>query len=284
MTLNLLLNQAKDKLKNISESAFLDALLLFLEASNLRKEIALTMLNEEIANDIIEKFDLLVEQRLTNKPIAYITGKKEFYGRDFFVGDGVLIPRPDTEIIVEETLKIINKMPQDNIEVLDLCTGSGCIGLTLKLEANKINLTASDISQASKHFFQKNKLLHNTKADFIQSNLFDNIHQIFDIIVTNPPYLTDSESDEKIIEKWKEPDLALRGGKDGLDLIRIIIEEAGKYLNNNGYILIESSSWQVEEIKLILIDKGYNDIKIINDLAGLQRVTIGRKNYARVNK
>ncbi|MBN2651545.1 MAG: peptide chain release factor N(5)-glutamine methyltransferase [Spirochaetales bacterium] len=276
MTLNSILNSAKIRLTEISETPFLDALVLFSKASKHTKEKLLSMLQEEIPEEIIYEFNILLEQRLTNRPIAYILGEKEFYGREFYVGEGVLVPRPDTEVLVEEALSIIDSHYNLGCEVLDLCTGTGCIGLTLKLERPYINLTASDISQNSDIFFKKNTNRHKIQTSFIQSNLFDSINQKFDIIATNPPYLTNNESDEKIAERWKEPDLALRGGDDGLDLIRKIIKDSIDYLNPDGYILIESSSQQTNIIKNLLEEAGFYDTKIIKDLAGMQRVTVGR--------
>ncbi len=278
MTYRDLLTQAASRLESADilfcDTPLLDASVLLAFAADITKEKLLASYPEETTEGIRENFKKLMSKRLSGIPVSYITNKKEFYGRDFYVDKSVLIPRPDTEILVEKTLQIAEDKP---LRLLDLCTGSGCIAISLKLEAPRLDVTASDISQKALKTASDNAARLQADIKFKNSSLFDDLEGNFDIIATNPPYLTSDEINSIFSKGWSEPVLALEGGEDGLDFIRIIVKSALDYLNDNGYLLIESGEQQTEVIASMLSEKGYSDIEITEDLAGRKRVTSGRK-------
>ena len=248
------------------------------------REKLFAMYPERIPAEILEHFNSLVEKRLTGLPVSYIRNSKEFFGRDFYVDSSVLVPRPDTETLVETAMEITDRLAgrsSRTLQVLDLCTGSGCIAVTLKAERPGLNITASDISAEALKTAAINAERHGTAITFNESGLFDKIREKFDIIVTNPPYVTAGETAEMKASGWPEPGLALDGGEDGLDLIRRIIKSSLDYLNNNSYLLIEAGAQQSDEIKQLMRLSGFEDIFSIKDLAGRDRVTGGRINGPR---
>ncbi|MDC7239467.1 MAG: peptide chain release factor N(5)-glutamine methyltransferase, partial [Spirochaetales bacterium] len=207
-------------------------------------------------------------------PVAYITGTKEFFGRDFHVREGILCPRPDTEVLIEEALAEIDR--REYRRVHDLCTGSGCIALTLALERPDLEVSASDISPTVETVFAINrKALEADRVGFSLGNLLENIEGPLDLIATNPPYLTTGETDERMEDSWKEPALALDGGDDGLDLIRIIIPDAARLLKEEGMLMIEADPRQMDAMESLMKDNGFNKIRRICDLAGDERVILG---------
>ena len=264
------------------DSPWLDATILLSHITGEPREKILASFPDELARGDYEKFIELIAQRLKGHPVAYLTGKKEFFGREFIVGEGILCPRPDTEVLVEEALSLIEAEGYSRIH--DLCTGSGCIALSLALEIPALKVTASDISPRSQEVFIRNRENLFQEAGippdntvFTRTSLFDDLEGPFDMIVSNPPYLTTDETDERMEDGWKEPALALDGGTDGLDLIRIIIPAALTRLNPGGCLMIEAASAQMEEMKLIMDQAGYRDIRILQDLAYRDRVIIGMK-------
>ena len=258
------------------EYPYLESTLLLCHALGISKEKLFSLFSDEISEKQFTAFTDLVSRRKKGIPAAYITGKKEFWSRDFIVSSDVLIPRPDTEILVETAVKIIreNKLKR----VLDLCTGSGCIAVSLALELPECRISASDISEKAYMIFTENCSRHNVNINFILSDLFSGIDSEFDMIVTNPPYLTDLEVRKMQEEGLYEPSLALSAGSDGLDIIRKIIKYSADYLSKAGYLLIEASNDQCDDIECIMIDSGYCQTGIVNDLAGRKRVISGRIN------
>lgn len=207
-------------------------------------------------------------------PLQYITGKQEFMGIEFEVNENVLIPQPDTEILVEETLKIIKNMAKKDIKILDLCTGSGAIAISISKLQN-IKVTASDISNKALEIAKKNNIKNSANVEFIESDLFENIKDNYDIIVSNPPYIKTSVIPQLSKQVQNEPMLALDGGDDGLDIYKRIIKEAHKIINNNGFLCLEIGYDQREEVTKIL--EGYSEysqIKCIKDLADNDRCII----------
>ena len=186
-----------------------------------------------------------IEQIKNGKPLQYVTHNQEFMGLNFFVNEDVLIPQPDTEIIVQDAIDTIKKMSIElnrKIEVLDLCTGSGAIAISIeKYIGKKANIFASDISEKALDVAKKNekKILNRNSIKFIKSNMFENIENKFDLIVTNPPYIKSNEIKNLAKDVQNEPRIALDGGKDGLDFYRNLRENAEKYLNKNGIFIME---------------------------------------------
>ena len=236
------------------------------------------MLHENMELDETQKEEIFkrVEEIIEGKPIQYITHHQEFMGLDFYVDENVLIPQPDTEILVEEALHMINRK-NENIRILDLCTGSGAIAVSIEnyaLDRNIIKIYASDICAEALEIARKNAILNNeeTNIRFIKSNMFENINDKFDIIVSNPPYIETQTIANLSKEVQNEPHIALDGGEDGLDFYRIIAKEAKKHLNRNGWILLEIGYNQKESVSNLLQEEKYENITCIKDLNGNDRV------------
>ncbi len=257
-----------------SDTPLLDALLILGEVLKSSQE-ELFLQQETLSELEVKKYGELITLRSTGFPVAYIRGKKEFYGREFMVTPSVLIPRPDTEILIEVSLHLLQSTTKPKI--LDLCTGSGCIGITMQAELPESDVTCVDLSPEALDMCNKNsQLLLHKPVKTIRSNLFTHITERFDAILTNPPYLTHAESDEIQQKGWNEPDMAFRGGDDGLDLIREIIHQAPNYLSSSGYLVIEAADLQAKSIENLMTQSGFIDILHHTDLSGEYRVTSGR--------
>ena len=263
-----------------------------------------------VQSDKIKEFELLLERRIKREPIAYILGEKEFYSRSFIVTPDVLIPRPETEILVEEALKIINNIPYPT--VLDVGTGSGCIAVTIACEAGNAQNFATDISfealmvaRANSERHKVSKRISYVCADFL--SCFN--ENSFDIILSNPPYIPEGEfySLESNVRDF-EPKISLIGGgsilrqgsgqalrlhpstvrselvedsrptsgEEGLNCIRKIVHEAGKVLKNGGWCIIEVGANQSEKVSEIFKGVGFKEVSAVKDLAGIERVVKGK--------
>jgi len=229
--------------------------------------------DETLSPDEAALFMAYVEERALNKPLAYITGKCEFMGLDFEVNEYTLIPRPDTETAVEAALNLIKR--EGIKSILDVCTGSGCIAVSLAaLCPTKLEITASDINQKALETAKRNADRHGADISFIQSNLFASVDpSIYDMIIANPPYIPHDEIDAlpRSVKDY-EPHEALDGGADGLSFYRIISEKAVNF------IIYEIGYNQAMDVKNILEQNSFRNIKIINDLAGHNRVITARRN------
>ena len=216
--------------------------------------------------------------RLVNgEPIQYITNMQEFMKLKFYVDNRVLIPQPDTEILVENVISIVEntqKNCQKEIEILDLCTGSGIIGICLKKNLQNVKVYVSDISEDALDVAKKNSIQNNVEISFIKSDLFDEINEKFDRIVSNPPYIESSTLEGLSMEVKNEPKIALDGGKDGLDFYRKIIKEAPNFLNKSGYLSLEIGYNQKDAVEKLLKTYKYKDIQIKKDLSNIDRVII----------
>lgn len=226
----------------------------------------------EITVSQYDQFLKLVKKRANRIPLQYITGCQEFMGFDFYVTEDVLIPRQDTEILVEEILKT-----SSGKSVLDLCTGSGCILISLaKLGGIKTGLGV-DISKKALAVARENAKRLKADVNFLESDMFHEVKGKFDIIVSNPPYIPTKDIEDLMEEvKNHEPKLALDGSEDGLLFYRIITQILKDYLNPGGFIFFEIGYDQGESVKTLLQNAGVTDIKLRKDLAGLDRVISGR--------
>ena len=260
-----------------SETPFLDASILLSFILNISKEKLLASYPDLINDSDFAAFINILKKRVNNTPVSYLLNQKEFFGLNFYVDESVLVPRPDSETLVEKALDIIAK--SDCIKnVLDLCTGSGALGIALKHSNPDLNVSCSDISQDAVKICRKNsKEILNKELNVIQSNLFDKIKEKFDLIISNPPYLTTQETRDMMRTGWKEPGLALDGGVDGLDFIRKIVDISPDYMNKNGYLIIESSIDQTNKIRALLDSGEFYNTSIGKDLSGRNRVTIGQR-------
>ncbi len=263
-----------------SETPFLDASIILSHILDISKEKLFASYPDPVDPGLMERYLEAMEKRKKNVPVAYITNKKEFFGLTFYVDERVLSPRPDTETLVETALEIVGKNPKVK-KILDMCTGSGCIGISLKSSLPELAITCSDISPDAVDVcrYNSNRLL--SKPVVIQiSDLFEKITGEFDMIVSNPPYVPAAEVKAIRESSPAEPQLALDGGDDGLDLIREIIPASLEHLTPRGYLLLESSIEQTYSIERMMKKAGYTDIETRMDLTGRNRVTVGRKPLA----
>lgn len=213
-----------------------------------------------------------IRKRLRNIPVQYITGTQIFMGLPFIVNENVLIPRQDTEVLVEEVLKYLH----DGFSILDICTGSGCIALSLLQYSNHCEMTAVDLSLKALEVAKKNAELLGKRVNWIHSDLFENVSGKFDIIVSNPPYISSDVIPTLMPDvREHEPIMALDGHKDGLFFYRKIVHESKNYLLRGGMLFFEIGYDQGKSVALLLKEAGFKDIKIIQDYAGLDRVVMG---------
>lgn len=213
-----------------------------------------------------------LKQRGDHIPLQHITKKQEFMGLSFYVNEHVLIPRQDTEVLVEEVLKRV----REDMRILDMCTGSGCIIISLKHEKPSIQAFASDISEKALAVARQNAKNLDTSVTFLQSDLFQEINDKFDIIVSNPPYIPTAVVDSLMVEvKQHEPLIALDGSADGLFFYKEIISKAKMHLKPEGFLCFEIGYDQGEDVSSLMKEAGFHNIIVIKDLAGLDRIVVG---------
>lgn len=265
---------------NVSDSAQKADILLEYVLNKTKVELTIFAL-EEVENKDQKRFLEYINKVVLGKPVQYITRIQEFMGMSLYVDENVLIPQPDTEILVEEAIEVIKEMAtnKSNIKILDLCTGSGAIIVSLEkiLNDKNIEFFATDISNNALKIAKKNAITNNanTKVKFILSDMFNNLENKFDLIISNPPYIESKEILNLPKEVQNEPLLALDGGEDGLSYYRIIAKNAKKYFKEHGVLLLEIGYKQRETVQKILEKNDYENITCINDLAGNNRVIKG---------
>ncbi len=199
----------------------------------------LNHLDKVVEPDLIEKYKQKVDLVKNQKPVQYVIGNVNFYGNSFFVNESVLIPRFETEELVENTLNYIDKLfPNKNLKVIDLGCGSGCIGITLKKKISSLEVTLLDISKDALEIAKQNANSLHTEVTFLENDMLENIEGKFDVMISNPPYIKENEKIEDIV-KNNEPHIALYAGKDGLDYYRKILKEAPKHVNEKFLIAFE---------------------------------------------
>ena len=273
ITYGQLLADASDALRDSGVPDYqYDAFALFEYVFNISKAQYLMKRDDKISDqEQINQYVEAVNRRSVHEPLQYITGVQNFYGLDFYVDSRVLIPRLDTEIVVESILK---REKETDISVLDMCAGSGCIGITLANKNPGWKVTGSDISEDALSVCAINKgNLGASNISFVHSNLFEQIDGKYDVIVSNPPYI-ESQVVKGLMSEVKdfEPGLALDGGADGLDFYRAIVSEARAHLNNGGRLYFEIGYNQGQALRELFEEYGYTDILIRQDLAGLDRM------------
>lgn len=251
-----------------------DAWLLLQHIFKIDKATYWLSCNDMVRTEQWEQYYLVLEQRSTHMPLQYIIGRQEFMGIDFAVTPDVLIPRMDTECLVLESEKYL----RPHMRILDMCTGSGCIVISLKKRNPEIEAVGSDISDKALKIACKNASANNTEVTFVQSDLFEKVEGIYDLIISNPPYIP-SEQVNELMEEVRdyEPRIALDGTSDGLRYYREISREGYRYLKPGGLLFYEIGCEQAQEVSVIMESAGFKDIKIIQDLAGLNRVVYGGK-------
>lgn len=251
-----------------------DAWLLLAMACKIDRNFYYLHMKEDITEEEKAEYESVLKKRAERIPLQYITGEQEFMGLGFLVNSNVLIPRADTEVLVEEALKII----KPGMKVLDLCTGSGCIIISILKNVPDAEGTATDISRQALIVAKENARRNNVSPLFETSDLLDHVQGRFDVIVSNPPYIR-TEEIAKLMPEVRdfEPYDALDGKEDGLYFYRRIIAESREHLEPGGYLMFEIGYDQGEDVSALMAKSGYQEIEVIKDLAGLDRVVIGKE-------
>ena len=283
-TIGELLELGSKKLKEKSiDSYMLDAQLLLGMVLGKDKIYVITNRDKEVSHKDEKEYIALIEKRSRKMPIKYILGETEFMGFDFDVEEGVLIPRGDTEILVEELLSIINE--DEELNICDLCSGSGAIGISLAMNRKNIKVDEIDNYDIPEKVTKSNIVKHGleNRVKFIKSNLLEEVIKVgkkYDIIVSNPPYIKACEIEGLMDDvKLYEPHVALDGGEDGLIFYRRIIEESRLTLNENGILAFEIGHDQGLDVRILMEEAGFSNVKLVKDLAGLDRVLLGYFKY-----
>ena len=253
-----------------------DAWLLLEMGCKIDRKFYYMHMEDDLPDDLLKEYELAIKKRAEHIPLQYIVGETEFMGLKFKVNSNVLIPRQDTEILVEEALKRI----RPDMQILDMCTGSGCIlESILKFgEKKQMHLkgTGCDISEEALKVARENNSRLGTDARFIKSDLFESVTGKYDMIVSNPPYIRTEEIsrlDEEV--KLHDPWIALDGKEDGLYFYRLIVKDSIRYLNKGGYILFEIGFDQGKDVSKMMTDAGFSNVCVKKDLAGNDRVVTG---------
>lgn len=259
---------------NNIESPKLKARLLLQYVLDKPRQYIIVYDNKEIDKQQQWQYFINIEKLTKGVPLQHITHRQEFMKMDFFVNEDVLIPRPDTEILVEEVIKIAQKY--NSPKILDLCTGSGAIAISIKKFVPNADITAVDISEKALEVAQKNAKRLDAEINFVKSDLFDKLeNKKYDIIVSNPPYIRKDEIKKLSEEVQKEPKIALDGGEDGLDFYRIITEESINYLKTGSFLCFEIGYNQKNDvIKIIEDEQNYKNTYCKKDLYGNDRIII----------
>lgn len=259
------------------EEAELDARLLLEFVCGTDRNTLLVHGERDVSEEEYGRYYGLIERRAAHVPLQHLTGEQDFMGLTFLVNKDVLVPRQDTEVLVEEVMKHLH----DGMRILDLCTGSGCILLSLLHYSNDcegvgVDLSARALSVAGKNYEIQRTQRPDMKARFLEGNLFEGLEDRFDMIVSNPPYIKTDVIDTLMPEvREYEPVMALDGGTDGLAFYRRIAGDAGAYLNGGGMLFFEIGCEQAADVCKIMEAAGFREVEVVKDFAGLDRVVYG---------
>lgn len=283
MTWQALMKEELERLRQADiPEADSDIRLLAMDVAGCTYSTLILRMAEEVTEKQAQRLHAYVTERMTHKPCQYILGTQEFMGYEFATAEEVLIPRPETELLVEEACRIAENWKDTpdgrKRRVLDLCCGSGCIGISFsKFRHGRDLVELADISDAAIALTKKNRERLQADCAVIQTDLFMQIEGKYDMIVSNPPYIRTDEIPKLMAEvRDFEPHLALDGKADGLYFYDKIIREAREYLYEDGYILFEIGQDQLDAVRGLLVENGYTDIKGIKDYAGLDRIVTAR--------
>jgi len=275
-----LLKKAETQLSSC-DSPRLDAEILLAFVIDKQRSYLRAYPEYELDSSTLNDYSRLIARRASGEPVAYLTGERDFWSLTLKVSADTLIPRPDTELLVETALEQITNIPIRPIQIADLGTGSGAIALALASECVHCQITATDLSVAALEVAKANAhKLKLTHIDFIHSNWCSAFAatQRFDIIVSNPPYIPENDPHMQSAELANEPTFALTSGKDGLDAIRQITQQAKAFLNHGGFLIIEHGYDQGEAVQGLFQDNDFQKIETKQDLGGNDRVCVGVKN------
>ena len=283
MNIEQALNFGKQELnKNEIEDSLLKVRILLTDILKQSKEYLVINNTKELSSQEEKEFKEKIEKLKLGYPIQYITNKQFFRNCEFYVDKNVLIPQPDTEILVEEAIKLLKEkiFQKNKINILDLCTGSGAIIVSLGKELEKIsekyNLYGTDISEKAIEIAQKNANLNNVNVKFYLGDLFEsiNVNEKFDLIVSNPPYIETDVIKTLSLEVQKEPIIALDGGITGLDFYKRIAKESKNFLTTKGYLILEIGYNQMEAVCSILKNENFKIVSRVKDYANNDRVIV----------
>lgn len=269
-------NIAKLLSENGIEASAFETDVIIETALNLDKTQLIMMLETELSIEETEKISTIASKRVEGYPLQYIVGSWEFYGREFFVGEGVLIPRADTETLIDTAKKLVEKKST----VIDLCSGSGCIGVTLEKELDA-DVFALEKSEQAFEFLKKNIALNDSKVipvlcDVLDETSLKDIPQA-ELVVSNPPYIKTDEIKTLSKEVCFEPEMALDGDKDGLKFYREITHLWKDKIKNGGYLVYEIGYTQAADVSEILSENGFEDVNVVCDICENPRVVYGKK-------
>ena len=282
MNIREILTKASDFFTKLElDTPRLDAEVLLAEVLDKKRVDLYVDFDQPLQQEEIDRYRQLILKRKEGIPVAYLTGQQEFMSLDFKITADVLIPRPETEHLVEQTLEIIDKAytQQDKVKVVDVGTGSGAIIVSLaKLSAIELNALAIDISADALKIAKKNALKHKVKGyiDFKQGDLLEVVSDKVDIIVSNPPYISTDDMKNLPQDVKHEPVLALEAGDGGLKYYQAIIKQARDCLNKAGFIIFEVGQNQADSVSQLLKQEGFKDLEIIEDYSGIERIVLAR--------
>lgn len=259
--------------------ARLEAQILAARSLDVNRAWLVAHAHEGLTQDQTHAVETLINRREQGEPVAYILGEKEFYGRMFKVTPDVLIPRPETELLVEAALECLPK--NRPAKILDLGTGSGCIAITLALERPSWQVTAVDISLLALKTAQMNAQILGANVHFFESDLFAALNgTLFDLIVSNPPYVADLDPHLTRGDLYHEPQIALASGPDGLDTLDRLIAQTSSHLKQRAWLVVEHGWDQQDKCHALMAQSGFMDIQTRHDLAGQPRITLGQRGEA----
>ena len=264
------------------DTPLLDATVLLGEALGLSKEQLLARPEAPVQEEGYRRFQEFLDRRCAGTPVSYIRRKKEFFSLEFYVDERVLVPRPDTEALVEEALALLDRRPGDRRReaplVHDACTGSGCVAIALQHSRPGLEVSASDLCPGAEEVFRLNcRRLLGRELPFHRSDLLRQVPGSYDLITANPPYLRDREVEDMQKAGWPEPREALAGGRDGTALLAALIRQAPARLSPHGFLLLEADPSQAALVRRRLLASGFQEVEVAPDLSGSPRVIRGRR-------
>ena len=277
ITITQQLAWASGVLDAISDSPRLDSEILLAHCLQQDRSYLITWPERELSERQIECFQQLVRRRLEPQPIAYLVGSREFYSLQLETTPATLVPRPETEMLVDKTLELLQGL--DSPQLLELGTGTGAIALALKKQRPDIELTATDISAEALQVASRNAQKHHLQINFLQSDWYTSVHgdMLFDVIVSNPPYIA---ADDPYLARGDlpaEPHQALSSGSSGLEALQIIISGAEHFLQPGGWLVLEHGYDQQLEVQQLLREQGYEQVQTFNDFNDLPRLSMARR-------
>jgi release factor glutamine methyltransferase len=283
VTISETLKEASEHLRASSApNDLLDAQTLLAEALGKDRTYLIINFNQQLSEALLSKFRAMVNRRAAGEPLQYITGHQEFFGLDFEVSPDVLIPRPETELIVEETIRIVQRDGITRPVIVDVGAGSGCIAVTLARELGDARVIASDISGAALRVARRNAARHGLedRVGFVASDLLDAFAEedFADFILSNPPYVSEEETPslQREVRDW-EPRLALTDSNDGLSLYRRLLKDAPSRLKRGGHLICEMGYTQSEKISAMIDREVWSGVRLLDDLQGIPRTIVLRK-------